>query len=711
MLIKILLIAILSAPAMVMAKPVSDREKQWYPVKDRQVGSFESLGLQSLLLDAPAGKHGYPMVKSGDIYFENNQRVRFWGINIAMAYSFPGHKEAESIARDLASQGINIVRFHHLDYGFPPMGLFKDTQPGFKNIDRKKTGIFDEQQLDKLDYFIYQLKLNGIYSNLNILSGRKFTEADGVKDAAGLREFSNQAGKPVSIIEPVLIDLQEKYIRQLLSHVNPYTKLAYKDDPAIAQLELSNENSLIKYWVAGKLDGSFLNKKKELPDYYKQVIDKHWRQWQREQGRDPDDTRPAWKTRKLSSEDDINNVIQFYMHLEEQYFSRLTRLIKEDIGSKALITASGHYFSLANLKAQSVADFTSPHYYWDEIKWTSGRWNKEKFQITNASVFQAGRKDIEGMARKNNPIADMSMSHLADAPLIVTEWNQVFPNQYGYEMPLLLSTYGSLQSWDGAMVFAYRFGPKADEIKNTVNHFFEIASNPQKMIVNTLAAIMYLGEHIEAANETIVIPADNAEIFRNVRSWGTTRRPNPNWGLSEKSYLRKKVVIDFDADNKQYKKQKDNGLDPVKSDTGELAWYASDEHMVINSPFSKGAMGFVGNKTNTSLDDIGLTSKDNGVIMLSSLDGQPLAESGKMLLVCVGQVTNTNARWSNTVQKWGKAPVLMQRLRATMKLPASASYDYTPIDLYGAPMADKSSVSEFVSCPENAPWALLEERE
>jgi len=38
-----------------------------------------------------------------------------------------------------------------------------------------------------------------------------------------------------------MIELQKKYARDLLTHVNPYTKTAYTDEPAIALVEISNE--------------------------------------------------------------------------------------------------------------------------------------------------------------------------------------------------------------------------------------------------------------------------------------------------------------------------------------------------------------------------------------------------------------------------------------------------------------------------------------
>ena len=46
----------------------------------------------------------------------------------------------------------------------------------------------------------------------------------------------------------------EQYAKQLLWHRNPYTQLRYVDDPAIALVEIINENGLVQTWMAGGID-------------------------------------------------------------------------------------------------------------------------------------------------------------------------------------------------------------------------------------------------------------------------------------------------------------------------------------------------------------------------------------------------------------------------------------------------------------------------
>ena len=50
-----------------------------------------------------------------------------------------------------------------------------------------------------------------------------------------------------------MIELQHEYARDLLTHVNPYTGKRYADEPAVALIEISNEDGLIREWLWGNL--------------------------------------------------------------------------------------------------------------------------------------------------------------------------------------------------------------------------------------------------------------------------------------------------------------------------------------------------------------------------------------------------------------------------------------------------------------------------
>src|SRR5580704_10949990 len=139
------------------------------------------------LLDAPAGKHGFVQSVDGHLSLDGH-RFRMWGVNITGwtkgSALLPPKKEAEIFASELARLGVNCVRFQFLDLpdkqqlraGVPttytPAGLIDDT--------RDDTRVMNPEQLDRMDYFIAQLKANGIYIDFNLNVGRVYKKGDGV---------------------------------------------------------------------------------------------------------------------------------------------------------------------------------------------------------------------------------------------------------------------------------------------------------------------------------------------------------------------------------------------------------------------------------------------------------------------------------------------------------------------------------------------------
>ncbi len=272
-----LLIACLLPISAISQQTDPNDDGEWYPfVIPEKLDTNSPMNIGKLVLDPPAGKHGFCKVKDGHFYFEDGTRAKFWGTNLCMGACFPTHEEAEMLANRIAFFGFNAVRLHHMDFYFEPRGIFKDVAPDQKDPQKKKTGVLSEKQLEKLDYLIYQLKLRGIYIDMNLLVSRHFTEADGVKDAQEL----GMAAKPVSMFDPILIDLQKKYAADLLTHYNPYTKLRYSDDPVLALVEITNENSILASWHNNELNGKFLGiKRNAIPNFYIERLDKLWNVW------------------------------------------------------------------------------------------------------------------------------------------------------------------------------------------------------------------------------------------------------------------------------------------------------------------------------------------------------------------------------------------------------------------------------------------------
>ena len=205
-----------------------------------------------------------------DRHFLRNQRVRIWGVNLSFGANFPTHQDAPHVAERLAASGVNSVRCHHMDTSRWPRGIWNE----------KDGRTIEPQALDRLDFFINELAQRGIWVNINLHVGRAHSPY------LGLPETNSNYDKVAGIFTPALIDAQKQYARDLLGHVNPYRKVRYADDPAVAFVEITNEDSFFMWNGDETL--------RTLPPFYEEILCGQFNGWLKRRYTSDNALRTAW---------------------------------------------------------------------------------------------------------------------------------------------------------------------------------------------------------------------------------------------------------------------------------------------------------------------------------------------------------------------------------------------------------------------------------
>ncbi|MBP7934919.1 MAG: carbohydrate binding domain-containing protein [Phycisphaerae bacterium] len=233
----------------------------------------------SFLNHVPAGRFGPIRAGNDGHFYAGDQRVRFLGVNLCFAGTIPRKNEAEGIAARMAKFGINVVRFHHMDTSPFPSGITRR--------EAADSGELVPEALDRLDFLISELKKHGIYSNLNLLVGRRFHAGDGLPRE--IEELDWKERHTVGMFNARMIELQQQYARALLTHRNPYTRLTYVEDPTIAMVEINNENGIIQHYLGGDLD--------RLPRPFAHDLARQWNVWLRRRYPTTPELSRAWASR------------------------------------------------------------------------------------------------------------------------------------------------------------------------------------------------------------------------------------------------------------------------------------------------------------------------------------------------------------------------------------------------------------------------------
>jgi len=192
----------------------------------------------------------------------NGQRIRFLGVNFAGDSPFAPTNNAEAMAARLSKFGLNAVRFHHMDASWAYNG-------GLLAYTATTSTNFNPANLERVHYLVSRLKAHGIYADINLLVGRTYGSADGLGT-----EVTNMDWKDAHVLgffyDPALT-LHKDYATRLLTPTNPFTGLPLAEDPAVAFVEIINENGLVQKWLDGGLD--------RLPARYATNLQARWNSW------------------------------------------------------------------------------------------------------------------------------------------------------------------------------------------------------------------------------------------------------------------------------------------------------------------------------------------------------------------------------------------------------------------------------------------------
>lgn len=169
----------------------------------------------------------------GVMRWENtNEEVKGFGVNYSVPFAH-AYRSAKKLGIDPKTAIENEV-YHFTRLGFDLYRLHVwDTQ-----ISDVEGNLLENEYLDTFDYLLKTLKDHNINYVITPIAfwGNGWPEPD--TETPG---FSHKYGKGDCLTNPEAIKAQQNYLFQFLNHVNPYTGVAYKDEPNIIAFEVSNE--------------------------------------------------------------------------------------------------------------------------------------------------------------------------------------------------------------------------------------------------------------------------------------------------------------------------------------------------------------------------------------------------------------------------------------------------------------------------------------
>ena len=626
--------------------------------------------------EKPAGKHGF-LKADGDVFrFEDGTEARFWGTNLNSGSAFPEHDYAEKLAKRLAAYGCNMVRFHQIDAEWATPSIYQLT----KGKRLANTSTYDPASFDRLDYLMKCLKDEGIYVFLDMMTYRKFKTADGVRNANALIDRA----APYCIFDPILIELQKEYMKTLWEHVNPYTGLAYKDDPLIAMSDVTNEVDLF---------GTFNHKIQVEP--YASEFRESFRAWCKDQGYGDFDVDAA----------DLNDntcepLVEYKIEVTENYYNSMFDYMRS-LGVKVPLTGVNYSWKWYSCKsAQHIGDFEDSHLNVRFMTWNPGK----KISRNVACHDQA-----EWGAMRN------ARRRVYGKPFFTSEWDVTYPNRYRAESPILFAALGRLQNWSGYTIHTYAYTSllqHMDILGKEVSSETIGGTGYREGIFSTWNDPAKFGLFYHASLITRrgdIAPAKNKITIRvGELNCDNKNAPGTLTSTEKKAFMASTELSQIGAD--YFGEDPDAVPDDtelvdlkkgeVRSDTGEMYRNWKKLYGTIDSPMTKCVYGRLAKQKEPIVLN-GMTvqsTTDYAVIAVSSLENdKDIEHTDSMLISAVARVENTDQKMDLAPEKWQTDPFLPAYME--MK-----DFGHAPIvcEVVEADIAIKTDHTNFVIWAVNA---------
>ena len=426
----------------------------------------------------------------------------------------------------------------------------------------------------------------------------------------------------------------KRFNREYISHVNPYTNLAYKDEPAIMAMLLTNENDVTNHFGNRLLPNKnvprhnkiYMHESRVFANQNKLSVDKTWRSW--EHG-------PS----KI-----------FLNDLENRFNKEMIADLRE-IGVKIPIVTTNTWGDnpLSSLPALTTGDIVDVHTYGSTLEL-----EKDPFVTPNMTTW-------------------MAAGQVANMPMSITEWNvSPFPTPDRHVSSLLVASKARHQGWDAIMQYAYSQN-SLDQVGKPSN--WHAHNDPAMLATLPAAALLYRNGHVREADTTYYLSPGKKLFYENI---------SPNTSVAIRTASEKGRLVIALPETKElpwlipsspptnaiiiedYKRPLIKAdASSVTSDTGELYRNWVEGYYTINTKNSQAVMGWVGNKS-IKLDDteFNLITR-NATVAVQSLEDAPINQSKEILVTL-----STNAMPYKDLQGQIKLPFLSEPMKGKLSVKA-----------------------------------------
>lgn len=703
-------------------------EDVWFPFdpKPDQFATGSAIDLR-FLNERFAGEHGFISITNGQFIHSGNQEpVRFWGVN-GPPHELNG-EALKNCARMLAKRGVNMVRVHG--------GYFDER------------GELDQAKVKHAFEIVDTMKAQGIYTHFSIYFPLWFTPKP---DNPFLKGY-NGSKHPFAALffNPEFQGQYRAWWKALLTTPNPTTGKTLVEEPAVASLEIQNEDSLF-FWTFSE---------DNIPDPQLRILEKMFADWVLKKygsiqiafskwnnlkvKRDAPEGgrigfRPIWNifNEKIPRDQDT---VRFLFELQTTFYKDTHAFLRQ-LGFKGPITPSNWITAspevlgpIEKLSYAASGDFIDRHGYFS----CNHKGDNSAWSIRNGHTFSdrsALRFDPEEPGKPRQFIHPAMDPHYAGLPSMISEttWNR--PNRYRGEAPIYYAAFGALQHTDAILHFAldgvnwsvkpgYFMQPWTLMSPAMIGQFPAAALIYRRGLISPgkVLARVQLNEDSLFQLKGTPLPQDAALDELRLKDIPTGATARPGQRIDPLVHYAGRSEVEFNSqpgslDVADLRPLIDHTNQTVTSSTGELQLHYGKGILRINASRTQGAGGMLAEAGTIKTADLEIQSPMSpGHIILVALDNQPLSRSSKMLLQVMSEEKATDFQTEQAgpevkrILNIGKDPWRFKKLEGAVKLKRADArrLRVTALDFNGYP-AGRAGTAESITLQPSTIYYLIEQ--
>lgn len=620
------------------------------------------------LNEGVAGEHGFIRMSSDGNSFVrgDGQPIRFWGGTTDVQREAHRRNDQAFLlhhARFLAKRGVNIVRLHC---------ELESKQEGSRVTD------VDEKELDGIYRAVAAMKKFGIYT---IISPYYPNHAR-LKKSWGLTDAGTTSCSGLLFYDKMLQHGYKAWLRRLYADVNPYTGVPLARDPAVAVIQIQNEDSLL-FWTQQSIKG---------PSY--KMLCRLFGDWALKKYGSAAQVREAWKGCQHPDDDldagvagvfivweltldarakkgdgngragRLANQTEFIGQLMFDFNREIEHYLRNDLGCQQLINA-GNWKTADQIVLDDTERLSytanqvigKNHYFEGLHKGVNVGWQILKGQTFTSKSFI-----------KNPYNSPLNVRQVVGHPFIIPESLWVPPTRYESEAPLIVAAQSSLtgldillwfatsvQEWQAARSPGYKW---TFSVPMTLGQFPAAALMFRQSYLREGPAVVHEERSLQDVWERRMPLIAESGAWDPNRDTGPSPSETPiNVGVNQLAYLVGRVEVVYGGDPTKNKvADLSSYIDPtnkrVKSISGEIETDLKRGVYRFDSPRAQGVAGRLGDAGMQTLSDVTIVSKNEyACVTAVSLDEKPLSISGR-ILIQIGTVARPTG--------WKEKPIRMQ---------------------------------------------------